>query len=195
MDFKELYSLVEQQKLDVPVGFQFICEQITGGQNDVQEVKVWRHVYDPPKRTAHFMLFDDRTSAYNEEYLVADISYCSSLESDAADLFFALCKELMHVFDPVEARIDTPEKFRQFLRDLQNSPLDLAKLGINMEHRAHWMAILLLCPKTLRDRICTEIAEGRALKSEVAQRVGLPEWLIEVVLDEYYNEALSILTE
>jgi hypothetical protein len=57
------------------------------------------------------------------------------------------------------------------------------------------MAILLLCPKTLRDGISAEIVGGRALKSEVAERLGLPEWIIEVVLDDYYNEALAILTD
>lgn len=64
-----------------------------------------------------------------------------------------------------------------------------------MEHRAHWMAVLVVCPKSLRDGMCAEIAEGRALKSEVAERLGLPEWLIEVVIDDYYNEALAILTQ
>ncbi len=129
MHFKDLYNLVEEQKLNVPAGFNFLCAQITDGNHDVQEVKVWRLVYDPPRRDAQFMLFDDRTSAYNGEYLVADISYCASLESDAAELLFAFCKELMHVFDPVEDRIDTPEKFRQFLRDLQIPHLIWAKSG------------------------------------------------------------------
>ena len=157
--------------------------------------KIWRHVYDPPKREAHFMLFDDRTSAYDGEFLVADISYCSALDADPAELLFALTKELMHVFDPPETRIDTREKFIQFLKDLQNAPFDRPNQAVEAENRARWMAILVLCPKPLRDAVAAEIKEGRALRVEVAQRLGLPEWVMEVALDDYYDEALRILTE
>ncbi|MEN3749934.1 hypothetical protein TPR58_22365 [Sphingomonas sp. HF-S3] len=194
MQFKQFYELVLGKTLDKPLGFEFLREAIDGGLNDVQEVKVWRQTYHPPKREAHFMLFDDRTSAYDGEFLVADISYCSALDHDPAELLFALTKELMHVFDPVETRIDSREKFVKFLKDLQNAPLDKPNLAIDAENRARWMAILVLCPKPLRDSIAAEIAEGRAIRPEVAQRFGLPDWLIEVALDDYYDEAVRILT-
>jgi hypothetical protein len=195
MHFRDFYKIVEDATGDKPVGFEFLRAQHGGGLNDVQEVKVWRQVYSPPKNEALFMLFDDRTSAYNEAYLVADISYCAGLESDPDDLLFALCKELMHVFDPPETWIDTREKFIQFLKDLQNAPFNRPNWPIEMENRARWMAILVLCPKPLRDKIAAEIQDGRALQSEVAQRLGLPEWVLDNALDDYYDEALRILTE
>lgn len=194
MEFKDLYQLVVAEQRDVPVGFEFLRVAIDRGVADVEEIKVWRQVYNPAKREAHFMLFDDRTSAYNGEYLVADISYCAALENDPPELLFALTKELMHVFDPPETRIDTREKFIQFLKDLQNAPFDRPHAALDSENRARWMAILVLCPKPLRDNIAAEIAAGQALKSEVAQRLGLPEQIIEVLLDEYYVEAVNILT-
>jgi hypothetical protein len=194
LHFKDFYKIVEERTTDKPVGFEFLRTTIDGGLKDVQEVKVWRHVYDPPKRDAHFMLFDDRSSAYNGEYLVADISYCSALDADPAELLFALTKELMHVFDPPESRIDTREKFIQFLKDLQNAPIEKPNMAVATENRARWMAILVLCPKPLRDAIKAEIAEGRALLSEAAQRLGLPEWVVKVAIDDYYDEAVRILT-
>jgi hypothetical protein len=195
MHFKHFYKLVEGQTGDKPVAFEFLRGAIDGGLNDVQEVKIWRQTYDPPKREAHFMLFDDRTSAYEGEYLVADISYCSALDANPAELLFALTKELMHVFDPPETRIDTREKFIQFLKDLQNAPFDRPNLAVATENRARWMAILVLCPKPLREAIKAEIAEGRALLVEVAQRLGLPEWVIQVALDDYYEEAVKVLAK
>ena len=194
MHFKDFYNLVEAHTSDKPVGFEFLRGAIDGGLNDVQEVKVWRQSYSPPRSEAHFMLFDDRTSPYEGEHLIADISYCAALEKEPAELLVALTKELMHVFDPPECRIDTREKFIQFLKDLQNAPLDRPNGAVDTENQARWMAILVLCPKPLRDSIAAEIAEGRALRLEVAQRLGLPEWMIEVALDEYYDEALTILT-
>lgn len=195
MHFKNFYKVVEAATKDRPVGFEFLRARHDGGLNDVQEVKIWRQVYNPPKNEALFMLFDDRTSAYNGEYLVADISYCAALERDPAELFFALTKELMHVFDPPNTHINTREKFIQFLKDLQNAPLSRPNWPIEMENRARWMAILVLCPKPLRDAIKAEIAEGRALRLEVAQRFGLPEWVIDNAIDDYYDEALRILTQ
>lgn len=192
MQFKDLYELVEAQKLDKPVGFEFLRDAIVADA-DVEEIHVWRLVYNPPKREAHFKLVDDRTSAYNGEYLVADITYCADLENDPAELFFALCKELMHVFDPPETWINTREKFVQFLRDLQNMPVDGGVAGIQSEYRARWMAIVVLCPKTLRDNLVAEINEGRVLELEAAQRLGLPPWMIDVLMDDYYDVALDIL--
>lgn len=195
MLFRELYNLVESQSLDKPVGFEFLRLAIVQGIPWLEEVRVWRLAYSPPRREAHFMLFDDRTSAYNEEHLVADISYCSALENDLSELLFALSKELMHVFDPKETWIDTREKFIQFLKDLQNTPLDNHNGALGSEHRAKWMALLVLCPKPLRDAIHAEISEGRGLRIEVAERLGLPDWFIEIALDDYYHVALNILTK
>jgi hypothetical protein len=195
VEFSELYKLVEAEQRSAPVGFEFLRKAIDDAPHDVEEVKVYRQAYNPAKREAHFMLFDDRTSAYNGEYLVADISYCAALEDDPPELLVALTKELMHVFDPPETRIDTREKFIQFLKDLQNAPLDRPNGALDSENRARWMGILVLCPKHLREAIAVEIRAGKALRSEVAQRIGLPEWVLEVALDEYYDEALRILTE
>lgn len=194
MKFKDLYDQIEANP-NKPVGFEFLRAAISDHHNGIQEVKVWRLSYNPPRRDAHFTLIDDRSSPYDGEFLVADISYCAALEREPDELMFALTKELMHVFDPPESRIDTKEKFVQFLKDLQNTPLDGQNIALETEHRARWMALVALCPMSLRTGIKAEIEAGKALKSEVAQRLGLPEWLIDVVLDDYYEEALGILME
>jgi hypothetical protein len=192
--FRELYNQVVAQNLGKPVGFDFLQGAVIAGLPWLEEVCIWRLSHNPPTRQAKYMLFDDRSSAYNGEYLVADISFCASLEEEPDELLFALSKELMHVFDPRNTWIDTREKFVAFLKDLQNTPLDVGNGALNMEHRAKWMALLVLCPKPFRDQLVADLNKG-ALRSELAERHGLPEWFIETALDDYYDEALRILTE
>lgn len=194
MNFKDLYDLVEAAPKK-PVTFELLRAAIIEHHPDIEEVLVYRLPYQPAIGQAHYTLFDDRTSAYDGEHLVADISYCASLESEPAELFFALCKELMHVFDPRDTWVDSREKFVAFLRDLQNEPLGNHNGALESERRARWMALIALCPKSLRDSIAVEIAEKRVLRSEIAQRLGLPVWAIEVALDDYYDTAIAILLE
>jgi hypothetical protein len=194
MNFKDLYSIVVSGP-HTPVTFEFLRQTIIQNHPDIQDIKVWRLSHKRSTKQAYFTLFDDRTSAYGGEFLVADISYCQSLEGDPAELFFALCKELMHVFDPRETWIDDKKKFVEFLKDLQNLPLDSRNGPLESERHARWMALIILCPKPVRDQFALEIGEGRALRSEVAERLGLPERMIEVALDSYYDTALGLLTQ
>lgn len=186
--------MVAAQGLNEPVGFDFLRDSAVAGIGWLEEVKVYRLSHNPPNRQARYTLFDDRTSPYDGEYLVADISYCSDLEKQPAELLFALCKELMHVFDDRDTWIDSREKFIKFLKDLQNTPFDAANGALNSEHRAKWMALAVLIPKHLRDSVLNEINEGRALRAEVADRLGIPESILENALDDYYDVALTILT-
>jgi hypothetical protein len=98
----------------------------------------------------------------------------------------------MHVFDPMDTWINTRDKFITFLRDLQNRPLELQNGAIAVEHRARWMAIIALCPLTIRNYIRDSVAKG-SLKEELAQELGLPSAVIDIALDDYYEEALRIM--
>lgn len=178
-----------------PAAFEFLRAKVIEGIDWLEDVVVWRLAHNPATHEARYTLFDDRSSAYNSEHLVADISYCSALEKDPAQLLFALTKELMHVFDERDTWIDTREKFVKFLRDLQNTPIDLENGGVRSEHFARWMAILVLCPRPLRQDIIQELQNQNKLKSEIAERWNLPEWLISVVCDDYYDTAYDILVK
>lgn len=194
MNFKDLYSIVVSGP-HTPVTFEFLRQTIIQNHPDIQEINVWRLVEQPQTRQAYFMLFDDRSSPYNGEYIVADISYCQSLEDDKAELLFALCKELMHVFDSRETWIDNKQKFVDFLNSLQDLPRRTRKGPLESELNAHLMALVILCPKPVRDQFALEIGEGRANRSEVAKRLGLPERVIHGALDGNYDTALGLLTQ
>lgn len=192
MEFADLYNTVEAAGAK-PAAFEFLRERVIAELAWLEEVIVWRLVHNPATGEARYTLFDDRSSAYNGEYLVADISYCASLEDDLAELRFALTKELMHVFDKRETWIDTREKFVKFLKDLQNTPIDLQNGSVGSEHIARWMAILVLCPRPLREAMKTQLAEKAKILPELAEEWGLPEWLISVAVDDYYDTACQVL--
>lgn len=197
MHFRDLYNAVEavvagEAKAPKPVTFEFLRKFVTADKSLVEELHILRVVYNPPIRDARFTLFDERESRHDEPLYIAEVSFCASLESDPAHLLYALTKELMHVFDPMETWINTREKFVQFLRDLQNTPLKMENGAIWVEHKAKWMALLALCPKTLREYIVSGHAKGK-LKKELAQELGLSDAIIATALDEYYDEALKIM--
>jgi hypothetical protein len=176
-----------------PAAFEFLRKSVIDGIPWLEEVNIWRLNHKPPTREARYTLYDDRSSAHNDEYLVADISYCSSLEDDPAELRFALTKELMHVFDPRNSWIDTREKFVKFLKDLQNTPLDTSNGPIHNEHMARWMAIFVLCPRNMRLNLKNQLENKEKLLSEIAEIWGLPEWLVSVAVDDYYETAYAYL--
>lgn len=197
MLFKELYNAVEAKVAGsagtpCPVTFEFLRQFVTADRFLVEQLDVLRVVYTPPIKDARFTLFDERESLHDDPLYFAEVSFCVSLEANPPYLLYVLTKELMHVFDPMDTWINTREKFIQFLRDLQNTPLRLENGAIHVEHKARWMAVLALCPKTLREYIVSSHAKGK-LKKELAQELGLPDVIVATALDEYYDEALAIM--
>lgn len=143
MNFTGLYNAVESAIASRPgnprpVSFEFLRSFVTQDNSLVEVLAVLRVVYTPPIRDARFTLFDERESRYDDPEYHAEISFCASLEADPSYLLYVLVKELMHVFDPMDTWINTSDKFVQFLRDLQNTPLELNNGSINVEHKARW---------------------------------------------------------
>jgi hypothetical protein len=192
VNFADLYRAVEAAGAR-PAAFEFLRDSVIEGIGWLEEVVIWRLTHSPPTREARYTLFDDRTGAYNSEYLVADISYCAALEDDIPELRFALTKELMHVFDDRKTWIDSREKFIKFLKDLQNTPIDFENGSVSSEHMARWMAILVLCPRPLRDTIKAQLTDKSKILPELAEELGLSEWLISVAVDDYYETAYKVL--
>jgi hypothetical protein len=200
MNFPKFYDIVDKHVASregspQPVAFEFLREQVTKDQSLVANLDVWGIHYEIPISDARFTLFDERESQHEEPVYMAEISFCSSLESDPPYLRFALTKELMHVFDPMDTWINTRDKFIGFLKDLQNSPLEMTNGPIRVEHKAKWMALLVLIPLSLREYISDSVSVKGISKNEMAQELGLPRSLIDTALDEYYLTALQQLTK
>lgn len=189
MIFAELYRRAEALPAP-PVGFDFLRGLVTAHHSDIGEVRVYATTYTPPNGQAHYRLGEaDRTSGYGQEYQVAEIRYCESLDDDGRELRFALTKELMHVFDTAEERVDTPDKFRRLLHEIQNEPLGRHQSEMyRSELNTRWMALLVLCPKVFRDQYVADYRAGRIADFDIAERFEIPEWTAEALMDDYYDQ-------
>jgi hypothetical protein len=163
----------------------------------IGRVDLRKITYPQPTGSAYYILADtDRDSPYEEEYAVAEIAYCASLEGEEAERRYALTKELMHAFDTEEEQASSRERFIQLMREVQNRPLGQhASPMYRSEMNTRWMAALVLCPRSLRDPVAAEFAAGGMVLTEVAERFRIPEWVASVVMDPYYDIAFATLVE
>lgn len=173
-----------------PVGFNFLRDRITSDPTLMSRVIVWREPSDIHSYDARYTLFDERESQFEEPVYVAQITYCSKMDEDPRYLLYALVKELMHSFDPPETWTDTPAKLDQFLRDLQNKPLERPNGAISVELKARWMALLALIPPPMRDYVVHANIAGRQA-DELGQELGLPDSIVASAIDDYYLVALE----
>ncbi|MDZ4056172.1 MAG: hypothetical protein U1D69_04265 [Polynucleobacter sp.] len=194
MDFREFYEYVNRLEKP-PVGFDFLRGLIAAHHREIGRVDLFAVTHPTPTRDAYYRLGDtDRTSPYEEEFAVGEIVYCESLDLDERELRFALTKELMHVFDAVEARTDTREKFEKLLREIQNRPLPADQsLMFKTELDTRWMASIVLCPKRFRDELIDKYRNGEIADFDVAEEFNIPEWVAPFIMDDYYDAAFRSL--
>lgn len=194
MLFSQLYAYAESLPAP-PVGFDFLRGQVKAHHSSIGRVDVFSVEYPVPNHQAHFRLGDrERTSPYDDEFDVAEIIYCHALATDAREMRYALTKELMHIFDGPTARVDTPEKFQQLLREIQNKPLpaDASDMLLS-ELDTRWMAALILCPKKFRDQYVADHKSKKLQDFDIAEIFDIPEWVIPFVMDDYYDTAFKKL--
>lgn len=195
MFFRDLYAAVEKELDEPPVLFDRLVHLINTRHAGVGEIRVWAVQYPVPIRQAHYRLIGtDRSSAYDEEFELAEIIYCEELDQHPRERRFALTKELMHVFDTADERVDTRDKFIQFVKEVQNQPLASQRSArFNSELDTRWMAAIILCPKHLRDRFLQDYRSQALQPYEIAEAFRVPEWVIPFVMDDYYDQAFELM--
>ncbi|TCP95651.1 hypothetical protein C8J46_11223 [Sphingomonas sp. PP-F2F-A104-K0414] len=202
MKFSDLLNKVQQAVIKTqaetgawrPVGFNFLSAAVTADKSFISEVIIWREPSDMHSYDARFTLFDEREDRYDDPVYVAQISYCSKMDDDPRYLHYVLVKELMHCFDPPDSWTDSADKLAQFLRDLQNKPLQKTNDAISVELKARWMALLALIPPALREYLVAANGKGRR-SDELGQELGLLDTIVASALDSYYGEALAQIRE
>lgn len=195
MHFRDLYRLVEEEVKEPPVRFELLRRFINNHHSGVGEIKVWAIKYPEPNHQAHYiMLGTDRTSAYDDEFTIAEIRYCEELDNNLRDRRFALTKELMHVFDTEDEMTNTREKFVKLAKEIQNQPLiEHASDMYLSELGTKWMALIVLCPRHIRDLYVKPYREKLIEGFEVAEQLNLPEWVIQYLMDDYYDTVFDSL--
>ena len=102
-------------------------------------------------------------------------------------------KELMHVFDGIGQRTDTPDKFRQLLSDIASTPIDV---DINSpywaDRAALWKATIALIPPWIRDPYLEQWQAGTVKSHELSVRWWVPENVAAAAMSDYYEKAMLL---
>ncbi|CDX52726.1 conserved hypothetical protein [Mesorhizobium plurifarium] len=195
MRFRDLYEEVVAQVPEPPVRFELLRTLINQRHHGVGEIETKAISYPVRNHQAHFVeLGKDRTSPYEEEFVIAEIRYCDGLDEYPNERRFALTKELMHVFDTEEEKTNTRARFVQLMTEIQNTPLPQhASAMYQSETATKWMAAIILCPKPIRQKVLEPYRKGELKEAEVASRLQLPRAFIPDIMDDYYDRAFETL--
>lgn len=194
MLFSEFYQHVEN--IEAPyMRFEALRAIINAHHNSIGRVDVIFVQHTEPNRQAFYRLADsDRTSAYEEDFTVAEIICCDGLRDHPRERRYACTKELMHVFDTAEQRADSRDKFISLMREIQNRPMPEHESPMfRSELDTRWMAAIALCPRHLREQYVEPYKAKDIADFDIAEIFRIPEWVSPFVMDDYYNTAFAKL--
>lgn len=192
MNFADLYRFADG--LDAEhISVKRLTAQVKAYHKSVGEVLYWPVLFDQEITIGHLKYEIDRSSAYEEEFFIANIRYHRDLDREWRRL--VCCKELMHVFDTTSERVDTRERFIRLLSELESSPMksDTSDM-LASEREAMWMAALVLCPAKRRSNLLSKSNEEGFDIQAAATALGVPAFLARVIFSDYYVHALERLT-
>ncbi len=192
MNFADLYRY--SNELDVVVTpLQLLKERVIAFHPNVGDVEFWACKLDQNISRGHMVYHLDRTSPYEEEYDVASIRYDQEL--NRCWRRFVCCKELMHVFDSSAQRVDSVDRVKILLDELQTNPLSEDESPMfTSERDAEWMALLALCPERIRNRYIDGYVSSPERDKEIATELKIPQVYIRALMGVHYLRALEILT-
>jgi len=193
MKYSDLYNYANGLETDA-ISVKDLARRIASSSGtDIGEVNFWPVELDSNISYGHIKYERDRSSAYGEEFRIANIRYDKTL--NRCWTRFVCCKELMHVFDTPEERVDTREKFLKLMKELETLPMkpDISPM-LASELNAEWMALIVLCPKKLRDRYKPLMADKTMSELDVALKLKIPEATVRSLMSDYYETALASFT-
>lgn len=191
MTFSELYAYANT--LPGPmVSVRALAAHVAAHHAEVGEVNFWPVELDTSISLGHILYEFDRDSAYGDEFKIANIRYDKTL--NRCWRRFVCCKELMHVFDAEEQRANTREKFLGLLNELETTPPPGERTPIyESEFRAQWMALLVLCPETIRAQYKAAWEAKELNDYDVAVALRVPEGAVRNLMGPIYEVSKAVL--
>lgn len=95
-----------------------------------------------------------------------------------------IVKEALHIFDPQDSRVDTPEDLRRLIPaiispELKQTPTFMPALN---DQLGTFKAMSILLPRVARGKLAAAVADGSRTVEEVASYVRLPEPYVDIWL-------------
>lgn len=191
MIFKDLYDFAEASDSPV-VRVKELARRITAHHAEVGEISFTPVILDE-NTTLGYVVYDfDRSSAYGDEFRIMGVRFSQDL--NRCNRRFVCCKEAMHAFDSDAERTNSRERFFTLMRELETNPLPSRQSAmLSSENRAEWMALVILCPKPRRDALKIEFDAKRLTPRQIAEILLLPEWSVQALMGDHYDEAYDEL--
>ena len=198
MSFLHLYKFAEALALKsqpghVPVEVSAIRTWIVDA-GIATEIVVHAVAINPDFSPGHVIVRDFREGRHEEADLRADVRIHRGLNTCWAR--FVACKEMMHLFDGPDEAVSDRDRFFTLMDEIDAPPppTDQSPM-LSSEYFAEWMALLLLCPKPLRDqyrqmRVAEEISQY-----DVAWRFRIPQLVVRSLMSERYDRVYRTLVE
>lgn len=176
-----------------PVSVTKLAHHLKGsGHDGIGQINFWPVKMNEDVMLGYMTEDFDRSSAYDDEFKIIDIRYSNGLDFGWRRL--VCCKELMHAFDTGGEKTSTRERFLQLMDQLESPPLadDFSKM-LSSEFRAEWMAMIILCPKNMRDDVKGRLDGNEIDEAAAADETKLPPIFIRAIRSEYYDAAIQEL--
>lgn len=193
MNFADLYR-ASNASTAPHRAFSFLAKEVIAHHPRVGDVELYPCVLNEDVSLAHMTYEPDRSSAYGEPYDVAVIRF--SKELNRCWRRAACTKELMHVFDDSAAQTSDKGKFLILMKELGTKnilPGDASAMLL-AERWTEWMALLALCPQSIRSQYEAGYADKSIDDMAMATKLKIPAAMIPSVMGDYYWRALERLT-
>ncbi|MDZ4777775.1 MAG: hypothetical protein SGJ23_13425 [Alphaproteobacteria bacterium] len=107
---------------------------------------------------------------------------------------FVQCKEVMHAFDPQEAKANSDARVAQLLEEI-SVPLDSGNQTpvYRSENPTLWMALAVFCPVRFRNKYRLLYEQGHLTPYEVALKARIPEQYVPAMMSERMESAEKAL--
>jgi hypothetical protein len=186
MNFVDLYRRADAFGAEAYISVRRLRDEVQRSHPHVNEIIFYKCDLDIEASRGHMVLYLDRSSPYDEEFIVSSIRY--SKHNNRCWRRFVCCKELMHSFDPSLSRTSNREKFIELLNELENNPVSFSASNMyQAERTAEWQALFALCPKSLRKK-CLELQADGKSPNHIAGFLGIPEVYLPFILGERYEK-------
>lgn len=192
MNFTDLYRFSDQMGVDL-IPIDRLAHEVMANHPGIEQVKFWACDLDQNVSLGHMVLELERSSPYDEEYIVASVRFDRTLPRQWVR--FVCCKELMHVFDRSLEKTNDRERFLRLMSELENGPIAVDQSPMfTSERNAEWMALITLCPLTIWKKYAPEVTRGAMTDKQFAQILDIPQGYIKAIMSPTYLRSIENLT-
>jgi hypothetical protein len=192
MTFARLYEYACDLR-QYPVVLEGVIDQKAMELGSQDELYYVAADLDPVISLGHIKQYRVPALVYDQDpKWVTEIRYCNDLNECWKR--YVCCKELMHIFDNADERVNCPDRFIKLLDEIESPlPSDLASPMYKTETRTMWMALAILCPEPVRAHFKPKWDSKELSDYDVALELKIPEGTIKAAMADSFAAILAAL--